>query len=337
MKFNTHISVKDLTVWYGKHRALNNISIDIPDKKITAIIGPSGCGKSTLLKSFNRLIDLQDGVKVNGTVLVDGEDIYAPGTEITRLRKKVGLLSQKPQILPMSIYDNVAYGPRLHGIKDKKQLDKIVESYLKETGLWEEVKNRLHSPASKLSTGQQQRLCLSRGLAVEPEVILGDEPTSALDPISAERIEQSLLKLKDKYTIILVTHILRQAKRLADYVIFLYLGNIIEHGPAETVFQNPKYLKTQAYINGKFMEEHKIDTELNLKGTICPNNFIKANLALEELKLGQILKIIVDSEPAIREVPKTMEYGGHKILEVKRLNQSDWEIIIQKQSGSYSI
>ncbi len=337
MKSDTHISVKDLTVWYGQHQALNNVSIDIPDKKITAIIGPSGCGKSTLLKSFNRLIDLQEGVKVNGTVLVDGEDIYAPGTEITHLRKKVGLLSQKPQILPMSIYDNVAYGPRLHGVKNKKELDNIVEYYLKETGLWDEVKNRLRAAASKLSIGQQQRLCLSRGLAVEPEVILGDEPTSALDPLSAERIEQSLLKLKDKYTIILVTHILRQARRLADYVIFLYLGNIIEHGPAETVFQNPKYLKTQAYINGKFIEDHKIDKELNLKGTVCPDNFVKAKLALEDLELGQVLKIIIDYEPAVNEVPKTLEYEGHKILEVKRANQKDWEIIIQKQSANYII
>lgn len=337
MRSKAHISVKNLSVWYDTHQTLNNISIDIPDKKITAIIGPSGCGKTTLLKSFNRLIDLQDGVKVSGQVLVDGEDIYAPNVELTHLRKKMGLLSQRPQVLPMSIYENVSYGPKLHGVKDRKKLDDIVRHYLEVSGLWSEVKDRLYGPASKLSIGQQQRLCLARGLAVEPEVILGDEPTSALDPLSAERIEQGLLKLKKQYTIVLVTHILRQAKRLADYVIFLYLGNIIEHGPADEIFKNPKYVKTQAYINGSFIEEHKIDKELNLKSIVCPDNFVRAKLALEELEAGQVLKIIVDYEPAVSEVPKAMEYEGHRILEVKRLNLTDWEIIIQKQNISISI
>lgn len=337
MEPKTHISVKNLSVWYGQHQALNNISIDIPDKKITVIIGPSGCGKSTLLKSFNRLIELHETVKVSGQVLVDGEDIYDPKVEVTHLRKKMGLLSQRPQVLPMSIYDNVAYGSRIHGIKDKRKLDEIVQRHLKESSLWNEVKDRLHSPASRLSIGQQQRLCLARGLAVEPEIILGDEPTSALDPVSAERIEQRFLELKNKYTIVLVTHILRQAKRIADYVIFLYLGNIIEYGPADNVFNEPKYLKTQAYIEGKFIEEHKVDKELNLKGTVCPDNFVKAKLALEDLKIGQVLKIIVDFEPAVSEVPKAMEYDGHKVLEVKRLNSSDWEIVIQKHDGSYAI
>ncbi len=337
MELKTHISVKNLSIWYGEHQALNNVTIDIPDKKITAIIGPSGCGKTTLLKSFNRLIDLQDGVKVSGQVLVDGEDIYHPKVEVTYLRKKMGLLSQEPQVLPMSIYENVAYGFRIHGIKDKKKLDEVVQHYLKESSLWNEVKDRLHSSASKLSIGQQQRLCLARGLAVEPEVILGDEPTSALDPISAERIEQRFLELKNQYTIVLVTHILRQAKRLADYVIFLYLGNLIEYGPAGDFFKNPKYVKTQAYLDGKFIEEHKIDKELNLKGTIFPNNFVKAKLALEELGTGQVLKLIIDYEPAVSEVPKAMEFDGHKVLEVKRLNLTDWEIIIQKQDSGYSI
>lgn len=337
MEFKTHISTRDLTVWYGGHQALNNITIDIPDKKITAIIGPSGCGKTTLLKSFNRLIDIHEGVKVSGQVLVDGEDIYDPKVEVTHLRKKMGLLFQRPQVLPMSIYDNVAYGPRIHGVKDRKRLDGIVEHYLKESSLWNEVKDRLHSSASRLSIGQQQRLCLARGLAVEPEIILCDEPTSALDPISAERIEGRLLDLKDRYTIVVVTHILRQAKRLADYVIFLYLGNIIEHSPADEIFKNPRYAKTQSYIDGKFIEAHKIDKELDLKGTICPDNFVKAKLALEYMESGQVLKIIVDHEPAVAEVPKAMEYDGHKILEVKRLNLTDWEIIIQKGNGTYAI
>ncbi|MCM8763062.1 MAG: phosphate ABC transporter ATP-binding protein [Candidatus Omnitrophica bacterium] len=252
----THISVKNLSVWFGEHKVLNNISIDIPDKKITVIIGPSGCGKTTLLKSFNRLLELQDNVRVSGKVLLDGENIYDASCDIARLRKKMGLLFQRPQVLPMSIYENIAYGLRIHGIKDKKKIDFVVEHYLKEASLWSEVKARLHSPAWKLSIGQQQRLCLARGMAVEPEIILGDEPTSALDPVSAERIEQRFLELKQKYSIVLVTHILRQARRLADYVIFLYFGSLVEHGPAEDLFNNPKDPRTKAYIEGRFFKEH---------------------------------------------------------------------------------
>ena len=249
----SHISIRNLNVFYGDQQALKNITLDIPDKKITAIIGPSGCGKTTLLKSFNRLLDLQEGIRVTGEVLVDGENIYDPQVDVMRLRKKMGLLSQRPQVLPLSIYDNIAYGPRIHGLKDKQELDILVEKYLKLASLWDEVKDRLYAPASRLSIGQQQRLCLARGLAVDPEVILGVEPTSALDPISAEGIEQQFLELKKEYTIVLVTHILRQAKRLADYVVFLYLGNLIEHGPAEEIFNNPKDPKTQAYFSGKFL------------------------------------------------------------------------------------
>lgn len=250
MEFKTHIRVKNLNVFYGKEQALQNITVDIPDKKITAIIGPSGCGKTTLLKSFNRLIDSIEGIRVSGQVLVDGENIFDPKVEVTHIRKKMGLLSQKPYPLPMSIYDNVAYGPRIHGIKQKKQLDEIVEYHLKQSSLWDEVNDRLHAPASKLSVGQQQRLCLARGLAVQPEIILGDEPTSALDPKSSQRIEQRFLELKQAYTIVIVTHILRQAKRLADYVIFLYLGKLIEHGPAEEIFENPREEITKEYIQG---------------------------------------------------------------------------------------
>ncbi len=255
MEFRTHISVRNLSVYYGQQAALKNVSVDIPDKKITAIIGPSGCGKTTLLKSFNRLIDLYEGVKVTGEVLVDGENIYDPKVEITHLRKKMGLLFQRPQPLPMSIYDNVAYGPRIHGFRNKKKLDLIVEQRLREASLWEEVRDRLHTPASALSIGQQQRLCLARGLAVEPEVLLGDEPTSALDPISAERIERQFMALKDKYTIVVVTHILRQARRIADYVLFMYMGTLVEHGPAQQIFSNPKDQRTKAYISGAFLEE----------------------------------------------------------------------------------
>ena len=202
------------------------------------------------MKSFNRLIDSIDGVRVSGKVLVDEENIFDPRVEITHIRKKMGLLSQKPYPLPMSIYDNVAYGPRIHGIKKKKELDEIVEHYLRESSLWGEVKDKLNSPATKLSVGQQQRLCLARGLAVEPEIILGDEPTSALDPRSSQRIEERFCKLKNNYSIVVVTHILRQAKRLADYVIFLYLGELIEHGPAEEIFESPKEEMTKEYIKG---------------------------------------------------------------------------------------
>jgi phosphate transport system ATP-binding protein len=256
MDFKTHICVRNLSVFYGPQQAaLNNVTVDIPDKKITAIIGPSGCGKTTLLKSFNRLIDLHDGIKVNGEVLVDGENIYDPKVEITHLRKKMGLLFQRPQPLPMSIYDNVAYGPRIHGLRNKQKLVELVERRLREASLWEEVKDRLHTPASALSIGQQQRLCLARGLAVEPEVLLGDEPTSALDPISAERIERQFIELKDRYTIVVVTHILRQARRIADYVLFMYMGSLVEHGPARELFSNPKDSRTKAYLSGAFMEE----------------------------------------------------------------------------------
>lgn len=250
MEFKTHISVKNLNVFYGNEQALENITVDIPGKKITVIIGPSGCGKTTLLKSFNRLIDPVDGVRVSGKVLFDGEDILDPKVEVTQIRRKMGLLFQKPYPLPMSIYDNVTYGPKIHGMNNKRELDKIVEHYLKQASLWDEVKDRLHQPASKLSLGQQQRLCLARGLAVEPEIILGDEPTSALDPKSSQRIEQRFLELKKEYTIVIVTHILRQAKRLADYVVFLYLGELIEHGPAEDIFENPKREMTKEYIKG---------------------------------------------------------------------------------------
>lgn len=325
-----HIEIKDLTVCYGGQQALNNISVNIPDKKVTAIIGPSGCGKTTLLKSLNRLLDLHDGVKVTGQVMIDGEDIYGPGTEVTHLRKKVGLLSQRPQTLPMSIYDNIAYGPRIHGKKDRRSLDRIIEEKLRIAGLWDEVKDRLASNASSLSIGQQQRLCLARSLAVEPEVILGDEPTSALDPISSEHIENKLLELKGRYTIILVTHSLRQAQKLADQVLFMYLGNLIEHGPAEEFFNNPRFAKTRAYINGRSIVEHSADKEIDLKGTTCPGNFVHAKLGLEGLSEGQVLRIIVDHEQAITEMPKAIEFEGHRVLEVKRLNAKDWEVIVQK-------
>jgi phosphate transport system ATP-binding protein len=245
------LQVKNLNIYFGKNHVLKDINLEIPEKRITVIIGPSGCGKTTLLKSLNRLLDEQDEARIEGLVLFDGQDIYQPGVDVTQIRKKMGLLSQKPQVLPMSVYDNVAFGPRLLGLRSRPALDKLVERYLNLAGLWEEVKNRLSDPAGSLSIGQQQRLCLARGLAVEPEVILGDEPTSALDPQSSRNVETQLLTLKQNYTIILVTHILRQARRLADYVAFLYLGEVIEFGPASEVLVSPTDPRTRAYITGE--------------------------------------------------------------------------------------
>lgn len=246
----SHIVVENLSVQYNGHPALQNVSLEIPDRQITAVIGPSGCGKTTFLRCLNRLIDTMDAVHVRGRVLIDGEDIFAPRAEVISLRRKMGLLSQKPQVLPMSIYDNVAYGPRLHGVRQRRTLDGLVRRCLEMSALWQEVEHRLRSPASALSVGQQQRLCLARGLAVEPEALLCDEPTASLDPVSAQHVEQLFVELKRDYTIVLVTHILRQAKRLADYIVFFYMGELVEHGPAEQVFTSPRDERTRKYLEG---------------------------------------------------------------------------------------
>ncbi len=250
---DTHIQVKDLNVYYGKQQALKDVNIEIPKKQITVIMGPSGCGKTTLLKSLNRFLELTDGTRITGEVLVDGQNIYDREVDVTEVRKIVGLLAQRPSPLPMSIYDNVAYGMHIHKMRnDRKEYKTAVRHYLEIAGLWEEVQKRLHDPASSLSIGQQQRLCLARGLAVEPEIILGDEPTSALDPISSQNIEARLLDLKQQYTTVIVTHTLRQAKRLADHVIYMYMGEVIESGPAKEVFTNPKHERTRQYLEGLF-------------------------------------------------------------------------------------
>ncbi len=246
------IRVRNLQVYIQDQHILKDVSLEIPEKSITCIIGPSGCGKSTFLKTLNRMHDETPEVKIKGSVFVDGENIYGPRVNVIDTRKKMGLLAQRPCPLPMSIYDNVAYGPRIHGLKKRKALNQTVIQYLQYVGLWDEVRGRVRTPATRLSIGQQQRLCLARGLAVEPEFILGDEATSALDPISTKKIEELFIKLKEKYTVILVTHTLRQARRIADYVIFMYLGKIVEAAPTYEFFNNPKKQLTKDYLSGSF-------------------------------------------------------------------------------------
>ncbi len=241
------LAIRSLNVWYGDSHVLKDITVDIPLRQITAIIGPSGCGKSTLLKSMNRLLDLNDQVRVTGQVLLDGADIYANGMDVTEVRSHIGLLAQKPFPLPMSIYDNVAYGPRLRGIQ-KQQRNSVVETNLKAVGLWDEVRDRLKAPATGLSVGQQQRLCLARTLAVEPEILLCDESTASLDPISARGIEDLLRTLKGRYTLVMVTHDIDQARRLADHVMFMWLGELVETSPADAFFAHPKHDLTRAYL-----------------------------------------------------------------------------------------
>jgi phosphate transport system ATP-binding protein len=249
---NYQIETRNLNVYIHKNHVLKNVDIKIPAKQLTAVVGPSGCGKTTLLKSLNRLLEIQDEIEIDGQILVDGENILdKKGSEIPDIRKTMGLLSQKPYPLPMSIFENIAYGLRIHHNKSKEELSTIVQQCLQEVGLWNEVKDRLHDPASRLSVGQQQRLCLARAIAVQPEVVLCDEPTSALDPISAKQIENLLLKLKKDFTVILVTHTLRQAKRVADYVVFLYFGMVVEQGPADQVFTDPKSPEMKAYLSGE--------------------------------------------------------------------------------------
>ncbi|XRO77109.1 phosphate ABC transporter ATP-binding protein PstB [Methanocaldococcus sp. 10A] len=246
------IETKNLNLWYGEKQALFDINLPIYENKITALIGPSGCGKSTFLRCLNRLNDLIDGVRIEGEVLLDGKNIYDKDVDVVELRKRVGMVFQKPNPFPMSIYDNVAFGPRIHGIKDKKKLDEIVEWALKKAALWDEVKDNLHKSALKLSGGQQQRLCIARAIAVKPEVILLDEPTSALDPISTLKIEELMVELAKDYTIVVVTHNMQQASRVSDYTAFFLMGKLIEFGETEQIFLNPQKKETDDYISGRF-------------------------------------------------------------------------------------
>lgn len=246
------ISAKNLALWYGDNKALKEVSISIPEKSITAFIGPSGCGKSTFLKTLNRMNDLVPSVRIEGTVEYAGKNIFDPSVDVNELRREVGMVFQKPNPFPMSIYDNIAYGPRTHGITNKARLDEIVEKSLRDAAIWEEVKDRLKKNALGLSGGQQQRLCIARALAVEPKVLLMDEPTSALDPISTSRIEELAEELKEKYTIVMVTHNMQQAVRISDYTAFFLLGELVEFGETEKLFSQPMDKRTEDYITGRF-------------------------------------------------------------------------------------
>ena len=246
------MTVQGLDLWYGDHQALHDISMNIPEKSITALIGPSGCGKSTFLKTLNRMNDLIPGVKITGDVRYRDQDIFAAGTDVNELRREIGMVFQKPNPFPMSIYDNIAYGPRTHGIKSRAKLDEIVEKSLRGAAIWDEVKDRLKKNALGLSGGQQQRLCIARALAVEPEVLLMDEPTSALDPISTSKIEELAMELKEKYTIVIVTHNMQQAVRISDHTAFFLLGELVEYGETEKLFSQPQDKRTEDYITGRF-------------------------------------------------------------------------------------
>ena len=246
------MTVQGLNLWYGDHQALHDISMNIPEKSITALIGPSGCGKSTFLKTLNRMNDLIPGVKITGDVRDRDQDIFAPGTDVNELRREIGMVFQKPNPFPMSIYDNIAYGPRTHGIKNRAKLDEIVEKSLRGAAIWDEVKDRLKKNALGLSGGQQQRLCIARALAVEPEVLLMDEPTSALDPISTSKIEELAMQLKEQYTIVIVTHNMQQAVRISDRTAFFLLGELVECDDTQQLFSQPQDKRTEDYITGRF-------------------------------------------------------------------------------------
>lgn len=246
------VKVENLNLYYGENHALKDVNMDIQENAVTAFIGPSGCGKSTFLKTLNRMNDLVDGVRIDGKVLLDGEDIYDPSVDTTILRKKVGMVFQQPNPFPMSIYDNIAYGPRVHGIRDKKRLDQIVEESLRGAAIFDEVKDRLKKSAMGLSGGQQQRICIARALAVQPEVLLMDEPTSALDPISTSKIEDLMEDLKKKYTVIVVTHNMQQATRVSDQTAFFLVGEMVEYGDTKQIFSYPQDKRTEDYITGRF-------------------------------------------------------------------------------------
>lgn len=252
MSEDIEIETKNLNLWYGDKQALKNINMKIPEEKVTAVIGPSGCGKSTLIRCFNRMNDIIDCCHTEGTILIDGKDIYDKKMDVVELRKNVGMVFQKPNPFPKSIYENIAYAPRIHGLKNKKKLNKAVENCLKQAFIWDEVKDRLGDSAKSLSGGQQQRLCIARALAVEPEILLMDEPCSALDPIATAKIEELIRYLSKEYTVVIVTHNMQQAARVSDYTAYMYIGELIEFGKTKQIFENPYEESTENYITGRF-------------------------------------------------------------------------------------
>lgn len=325
-----NITVEDLNVSCGEKAILMDISLKIPESRVTCVIGPSGCGKTIFLRCFNRFIDFNEDLKASGKILIDHMDVLDRSLDVTKLRTKVGMILQKPYPLPMSIYDNVAYGPRLHGMGDRKALDAVVEDSLKQAALWDEMKDRLREPAHSLSIGQQQRLSLARILAVKPSVLLCDEPTSALDPVSSRKVEEQLMRLRKNYTILMSTHNIHQAKRLADYVIYLYLGTVIEHGPAKELFHNPKYERTKAYLHGEYYEEYTVASEVDIREYGPPANYLKVKEEIDKLALEQVLRIIVDTREALRDIPSALETEGHKIIHRKKIEDGNWEIVVRK-------
>jgi phosphate transport system ATP-binding protein len=325
-----YIRVEDLNIFAGQKSLLKDVSLQIPEGRIVCVIGPSGCGKTIFLRCFNRFIDFDEDLKTTGRIFINGANILDKSVDVISLRTKVAMILQKPYPLPMTIYDNVAYGPRLHGQLDKGKLDAIVKDSMMNAAIWNELKDRLGEPATRLSIGQQQRLALARVLAVKPKILLCDEPTSALDPVSSKKIEEQLLKLRKDYTIIMSTHNIHQAKRLADYVIYLYLGSLIEHGPAKDILHNPKHESTKAYLKGEYYEEYTVDAELDLREYGTPANFLKVKEALDRLNMEQVLRIIVDTREALRDIPAGLETDGHKIIHRKQINDKDWEIVVRK-------
>jgi len=324
------IRVEDLNVYAGEKNILRDINLEIPEGKVVCVIGPSGCGKTLFLRCFNRFIDFNKDLQASGKIIIDGMNVLDPSTDPITLRTQVGMILQKPVPLPMSIYDNVAYGPRIHGTGSRAVLDLAVKESLAHAALWEELKDRLGEPAGKLSIGQQQRLSIARVLAVKPKILLCDEPTSALDPISSNKIEDLIHKLKKNYTILMSTHNIHQAKRLADYVIYLYLGNLIEHGPAKDIFHNPKHERTKAYLNGEQYEEYTVTAEVDIREYGTPSNFMRAKEELDRLKMEQVLRVLVNTREALRDIPKGFEAEGHKIIHRKKINDLDWEIVVRK-------
>ena len=326
----TKISVHDLNLYYGENHALKNVSMDIKEKAITAFIGPSGCGKSTFLKTLNRMNDLVDNVRIDGSVQIDGEDIYAKGIDTTMLRKKVGMVFQQPNPFPMSIYDNVAYGPRVHGIKDKKRLDQLVEESLRGAAIWDEVKDRLKKSALSLSGGQQQRICIARALAVEPEILLMDEPTSALDPISTTKIEDLMEDLKKKYTVVVVTHNMQQAVRVSDYTAFFLVGEMVEFGETKQIFSYPKDKRTEDYIRKIWLIERDIHMRNKFNEQLLELN--KEMIEMGNKIIDSIKMAIAALESSDTEKAKRIMEGDAEIDRLqKKIENICFNLLIQQQ------